>query len=97
MRTSSRSTLWRRSRSGVFGQGSGRPARYQPAIRRRKPDPGLLIHSDQGAPFASRAWATFLRKHGLEHSMSRRGNYHDNAVAGNFFQLMPCRTHNQSG
>lgn len=51
------------------------------AIWRRKPGPGLLIHSDQGAQFTSREWAAFLRDHNLEHSMSRRGNCHDNAVA----------------
>ena len=58
------------------------------AIWRRKPKPGLLIHSDQGAQFTSREWAAFLREHGLEHSMSRRGNCHDNAVAESFFQLL---------
>ncbi len=58
------------------------------AIWRRKPRPGLLIHSDQGAQFTSREWAAFLREHNLEHSMSRRGNCHDNAVAESFFQLL---------
>lgn len=58
------------------------------AIWRRKPAPGLLIHSDQGAQFTSREWAAFLREHHLEHSMSRRGNCHDNAVAESFFQLL---------
>lgn len=58
------------------------------AIWRRKPGPSLLIHSDQGAQFTSREWAAFLREHNLEHSMSRRGNCHDNAVAESFFQLL---------
>ena len=58
------------------------------AIWRRKPGPGLLIHSDQGAQFTSGEWATFLREHSLGHSMSRRGNCHDNAVAESFFQLL---------
>ncbi|WP_164675359.1 IS3 family transposase, partial [Vibrio rhodolitus] len=30
----------------------------------------------------------FLKQHGLESSMSRRGNCHDNAVAESFFQLL---------
>lgn len=47
------------------------------AIWRRKPGPGLLIHSDQGAQYTSREWAVFLREHNLEHSMSRCGNCHD--------------------
>ncbi len=58
------------------------------AIWRRKPEPGLLIHSDQGTQYTSREWAAFLREHKLEHSMSRRGNCHDNAVAESFFQLL---------
>lgn len=58
------------------------------AIWRRKTSPGLLIHSDQGAQFTSREWAAFLREHHLEHSMSLRGNCHDNAVAKSFFQLL---------
>jgi putative transposase len=58
------------------------------AIWRRKPGSGLLIHSDQGAQYTSREWAAFLREHKLEHSMSRRGNCHDNAVAESFFQLL---------
>ena len=58
------------------------------AIWRRKPASGLLIHSDQGGQFTSREWAAFLREYNLEHSMSRRGNCHDNAVAESFFQLL---------
>lgn len=58
------------------------------AIWKRKPAPGLLIHSDQGTQYTSREWAAFLREHGLQHSMSRRGNCHDNAVAESFFQLL---------
>jgi len=58
------------------------------AIWRRKPRPGLLNHSDQCAQFTSREWASFLREHNLDHSMSRRGNCHDNAVAESFFQLL---------
>jgi len=58
------------------------------AIWRRKPASGLLIHSDQGTQYPSREWAAFLREHKIEHSMSRRGNCHDNAVAESFFQLL---------
>ena len=47
-----------------------------------------LIHSDQGSQFTCMDWASFLKHHNLEHSMSRRGNCHDNAVAENFFNLL---------
>ncbi|CTQ71258.1 putative transposase OrfB [Roseibium alexandrii] len=58
------------------------------AVWRRKPKHKVLIHSDQGSQFTSMDWASFLRAHNLEHSMSRRGNCHDNAVAESFFNLL---------
>ena len=58
------------------------------AVWRRKPVNKVLIHSDQGSQFTSMDWASFLRAHNLEHSMSRRGNCHDNAVAESFFNLL---------
>lgn len=58
------------------------------AIWRRKPKAEVLIHSDQGSQFTSMDWAAFFRAHDLEHSMSRRGNCHDNAVAESFFNLL---------
>lgn len=58
------------------------------AVWRRKPTTKVLIHSDQGSQFTSMDGASFLRYHNLEHSMSRRGNCHDNAVAESFFNLL---------
>lgn len=58
------------------------------AVWRRKPPRGLLIHSDQGSQFTGHDWQDFLQAHGIECSMSRRGNCHDNAVAESFFQLL---------
>lgn len=58
------------------------------AVGRRKPKNKVLIHSDQGSQFTSMDWASFLKRHNLEHSMSRRGNCHDNAVAESFFNLL---------
>ncbi|WP_374755762.1 IS3 family transposase [Sulfitobacter mediterraneus] len=58
------------------------------AVWRRKPKQTVLIHTDQGPQYTSRDWAAFLRAHNIEHSMSRRGNCHDNAVAESFFNLL---------
>ena len=58
------------------------------AVWRRKPQGKVLIHSDQGSQLTSMDWASFLKHHNLEHSMSRRGNCHDNAVAESFFNLL---------
>lgn len=55
------------------------------AVWKRKPAPGLLVHSDQGSQFTSEDWRSFLKAHHMEPSMSRRGNCHDNAVAESFF------------
>ena len=55
------------------------------AVWRRKPKAKVLIHSDQGSQFTSMDCDAFLRAHNLEHSMSRRGGCHDNAVAESFF------------
>lgn len=58
------------------------------AVWRRKPKPGLLLHSDQGSQFTSEDWQRFLKEHGIVCSMSRRGNCHDNAAMESFFQLL---------
>ncbi len=58
------------------------------AVWRRKPARGLMIHSDQGSQFTGHDWQDFLKANGIECSMSRRGNCHDNAVAESFFQLL---------
>jgi len=58
------------------------------AVWRRKPAPGLLVHSDQGSQFTGDDWQRFLAAHDMKCSMSRRGNCHDNAVAESFFQLL---------
>ena len=51
-----------------------------------------------GSQFTSMDWASFLKHHNLEHSISRHGNCHDNAVAESFFNLLQrerirCRTY----
>ena len=58
------------------------------AVWRRSPQSPVTVHSDQGSQYTSHEWQAFLKEHGLEGSMSRRGNCHDNAVAESFFQLL---------
>ena len=58
------------------------------AVWRRNPQKQMLVHSGQGRQYTSHEWQSFLKSHGLEGSMSRRGNCHDNAVAESFFQLL---------
>lgn len=57
-------------------------------VWRRNPKQQVTVHSDQGSQYTCHDWQAFLKVNGLEGSMSRRGNYHDNAVAESFFQLL---------
>lgn len=55
------------------------------AIWLRRPEPGLIVHSDRGSQYASKAYRKLLKAHGFIGSMSRLGNCWDNAVAESFF------------
>jgi putative transposase len=44
-----------------------------------------FIHSDQGSHYTSPRYQKLLKKHGLDQSMSRRGNCWDNAPMESFF------------
>jgi len=57
----------------------------QMAIWRRKPEAGLIHHSDRGSQYASKAFRRLLKAHGIEGSMSRKGDCWDNAVVESFF------------
>lgn len=56
------------------------------AINLRQPKVGLLHHSDRGSQYASEAYQTLLKQHGIRPSMSRKGNCWDNAVMERFFK-----------
>jgi len=57
----------------------------QMALTQRQPVAGLLHHSDRGCQYASADYQAVLTTHGVECSMSRRGNCYDNAVHESFF------------
>jgi transposase InsO family protein len=54
-------------------------AALQMALTHRRPDRGLIVHSDRGVQYASSETRAFLAAHGLVSSMSRAGNPYDNA------------------
>lgn len=58
---------------------------FKDALNKRNPPKGLLVHSDQGCQYTSKAYLTFLKESGFVASMSRRGNCWDNACAESFF------------
>ena len=58
------------------------------AVMRRRPDKGLMVHSDRGVQYASQDFRTCLGHHGFIQSMSRKGDCWDNAVAESFFHTL---------
>jgi putative transposase len=58
------------------------------AIGQRCPEGELLHHSDRGSQYTSDDFREELDKHGIQCSMSARGNCYDNAVVESFFGLM---------
>jgi putative transposase len=62
------------------------------AISRRHPPPGLIVHSDRGAQFASGAYRQVLAAHALVASMSRKGNCYDNAFIESFWSSLKYET-----
>ncbi len=58
------------------------------AIARRRPDPGVIHHSDQGVQYASAEYVGELERHGFSISMARRGNPYENAVMESFFKTL---------
>jgi putative transposase len=58
------------------------------AVRRRRPDAGLVHHSDQGSQYVSLAFGQKARDAGIAVSMGSRGDCYDNAVAESFFATL---------
>ncbi len=55
------------------------------ALAQRRPQRGLIHHSDRGSQYASGDYQRLLATNGIVGSMSRRGDCWDNAVAESFF------------
>ena len=55
------------------------------ALGHRRPEAGLIHHSDRGSQYASADFQEALEAAQIACSMSRRGNCYDNAVVESFF------------
>lgn len=55
---------------------------------RRRPDPGLIHHSDQGVQYASGEYVARLEQSGARISMASVGNPYENAKAESFFRTL---------
>jgi len=60
----------------------------QMAAQQRSDTKGVLLHSDQGAQYASGLYQQQMRDLGVICSMSRKGNCWDNAVMESFFHSL---------
>ena len=58
------------------------------AVQTRRPQPGLLHHSDRGSQYASHDYQAQLRAAQLQVSMSRTGNCYDNALMESFWATL---------
>jgi putative transposase len=58
------------------------------ALMRRRPDRGLIYHSDQGSQFVALDFGKKARAAGIAQSMGSRGDCYDNAVAESFFATL---------
>jgi putative transposase len=58
------------------------------AVSRRRPDPGLIHHSDQGSQYESLGFGQLCAKTGVSRSMGSTGVCWDNAVAETFFATL---------
>lgn len=63
-------------------------AALQNAIGRYGKSEGLILHSDRGSQYTSRAFRSALRKQGLLQSMGRTGSCFDNARMESFFATL---------
>jgi transposase InsO family protein len=58
------------------------------ALRQRRPEPGLVHHSDRGVQYASHDYTVLLKEHKIEISMSRKANPYDNAACESFMKTL---------
>ena len=60
------------------------------AIWHRRPEPGLVHHSDQGCQYTSLAFGRRCKEAGIAPSMGSVGDCYDNSMAESFFATLEC-------
>ena len=58
------------------------------AIWQRRPDKGLIWHTDRGGQYCSNSHREILKDHSVLQSMSRKGDCWDNATSESFFSTL---------
>jgi putative transposase len=70
---------------------------WRMALLQRRPEAGLLFHSDRGSQYTSEAYQALLAEAQVTVSMSRTGNCYDNAVTESFFSTLKTECVEGSG
>ncbi len=60
------------------------------ALGRRKPEEGIIHHSDQGSQYTSLAFGKRCEEAGVRPSMGSVGDAYDNALCESFFATLEC-------
>lgn len=58
------------------------------ALATRRPEPGLIHHSDRGVQYAASDYVDLLKSGGIRVSMSSKGNPYENAFAESFIATL---------
>lgn len=58
------------------------------AVETRRPEKGVLFHSDQGVQYRSQGYQQYLKRNQISPSMSRKGNCWDNAPMERLFRSL---------
>ena len=58
------------------------------ALDSRRPGPDCIHHSDRGSQYASADYVDLLGEHGVQISMSAKGNPYDNAFIESFYKTL---------
>ena len=65
-------------------------AALQMALANRRPEPGLVHHSDRGVQYASGDYTDLLKANGIDISMSRKASPWENAACESFMKTLKC-------
>jgi putative transposase len=66
------------------------------ALWNRRPDPGVIHHSDHGCQYTSLAFGNRCQEAGVVPSLGSRGDCYDNAITEAFFATLACELLDQS-
>ena len=66
------------------------------AVHRRRPEPALIHHSDQGSQYVSLAFGQSAREAGIARSMGSKGDCFDDVVAESFRHPQERAVHRRS-